>query len=39
MEVSVGLHAPAAYLPREQPPVPIQQEAGMAPEPVPALRT
>jgi hypothetical protein len=34
MEVSGQLHAPAALHPRKQPPEPIEQETGWAPEPV-----
>jgi hypothetical protein len=34
MEVSGQLHAPAALLPEEEPPVPIGYEAGWAPEPI-----
>jgi hypothetical protein len=33
LEVSGELHAPAALLPGKEPPAPIGQEAGWAPEP------
>jgi len=33
MEVSGQLHAPAALLSGKKPPVPIEQEAGWAPQP------
>jgi len=33
MEVSGQLHAPAALLPGKEPPVPIEQGAGLAPQP------
>jgi hypothetical protein len=34
MEVNDQLHAPAALFPWKEPPVPIVQEAALAPEPV-----
>jgi hypothetical protein len=37
MEVSGQLHASAALLPEKEPPVPIEWEAGWAPDPVSTL--
>jgi hypothetical protein len=37
--VSGQLHAPAAFAPGKEPPVPIGYEAGWAPEPVWTLET